>query len=102
MNTALAKPFGAALLLAGSLSACATINLPANYVYSSDAQIATDVMGRLREHPDVWPQMTISVTDGVVYLRGIVPTELAKANAESYLRDVKGVKRIVDNAGVSE
>jgi osmotically-inducible protein OsmY len=102
MNTVLAKHLGAALLLVGFLSACATNTLPANYAKSSDAQITTEVLSRIRQHADVWPQTAVYVSDGVVHLSGIEPTELAKADAEEYLQGLNGVKLVIDNTSVDE
>jgi osmotically-inducible protein OsmY len=96
-----------ALLAVLSLLICAA---PACAVYKKcgfagcpgDAQISAAVEARLHQHPAVEPPNVIRVQtlDGVVYLYGVVDTELERYIAESAARETPGVVRIVDSISI--
>jgi len=67
-----------------------------------DAQITAAVQARLREHPAVEPPNLIRVQtlDQVVYLYGVVDTELERYIAESAARETPGVARVVDSIDI--
>lgn len=68
-----------------------------------DVKIATDVRNVLLLN---YPQASSSVRSGIVTLTGVVDTEEKKADAEKLVREVDGVKNVVNDievrASVSE
>ena len=67
-----------------------------------DAQITAAVEARLHEHPAVEPPNLIRVQtlDRVVYLYGVVDTELERYIAESAARETPGVARVVNSISI--
>lgn len=79
-----------AVLLAGSLAACAT-NRPADRQVD-DAAITTRIKAKLTTDPQVNPfRIDVDTTDGVVTLRGRVRKEEVREEAEELARDTPGV-----------
>ena len=68
----------------------------------SDDEIYDKVRIRLAGDPDVkGNQLTVEVKDGVVRLRGKVPSERGKNKASKLARKVKGVKNVINELVVS-
>ena len=68
-----------------------------------DREISAKVRAVFAAHPALEPPNLIDVQtlDRVVYLSGIVDTDLERAMAESFARTVSGVDRVVDSIGLS-
>ncbi len=68
----------------------------------ADRAITKQVLARFAEHTDLGTQLTVRTMDGVVYLDGFASTSLVKSNAESLARSIDGVKKVIDNIGISK
>jgi len=66
---------GAALILAGALSGCATYG-------PADAKITANVQAQLDQHPELGP-ISVRTQNNVVYLNGMVSTGFQRNIAES-------------------
>ena len=68
-----------------------------------DAQITSQVRSLLGQHPALEPPNLLEVhtLDRVVYLSGVVDTDLERQMAESVAREAKGVKKVVNSIGLS-
>lgn len=99
------------LLLAGALAAGLMCTLPGCAPYEKcgfagcpgDAQITADVRALFDQHPELGPSALLSVKtlDGVVYLGGVVDTDLVRDEAQSIAAQAHGVKKVVNSLGVS-
>ncbi len=99
------KPFCAAVLalvLACALPGCAVFGKCGFGGCPGDAQITTDVRALFDQHPGIGSPGAVSVQtlDGVVYLNGIVDTDLMREEAESLARQAPHVKKVVNSIGV--
>ena len=94
-------PAVAVLVICG-VSACAVYRKCGFAGCPGDAQITAAVEARLHEHPAVEPPNLIRVQtlDQVVYLYGVVDTELERSIAESAARETPGVVRVVDSIDI--
>ena len=90
--------FALAAISAGILSGCADFR-PA----TADANITTDVQGRLDQMPNLGAPGSVRVQtlDHVVYLNGRVDVGLEKRTAESVALQAPGVARVVNSIAVS-
>ncbi len=68
-----------------------------------DQRISRDVLTLFSRHPVLEAPNLISVhtLNHVVYLNGLVDTDLERQLAESVAADASGVARVVDSIGVS-
>ena len=68
-----------------------------------DQRITRDVQALFRQHPALEPPNLIDVKtlDHVVYLNGLVDTDLERQLAESVAAGAKGVRRVVNSIGLS-
>jgi osmotically-inducible protein OsmY len=68
-----------------------------------DQRITRDVQALLSQHPALEPPNLIDVKtlDHVVYLNGLVDTDLERQLAESVAAGAKGVTRVVNSIGLS-
>lgn len=90
----------ALLFVASLVSGCGTIS-GTTESGSGDRMIAADVRDRLAGDPVTGSCVIgVSVTDGVVTLRGTVPDESVHLRAKGVVRGTDGVKGIVDNLNV--
>ena len=63
----------------------------------SDVDLTADVVSALSQQPEIdLDTIEIFTVDGVVYLRGSVPTETARKVAEDTARSVDGVLDVID------
>ena len=62
----------------------------------SDADIQKAITEKMSSMPDM-SGMTTSVTDGVVTISGECKDEECKANCEKLIKEVKGVKSVINN-----
>ena len=94
-----------ALTLAGSLGACAGVRGAGDCAHggcTADAQLAAAVEARIYRHPELRPPNLIYVRarGGVVYLSGLVSTELQREIAVAAARQVPGERRVLDDIGI--
>jgi osmotically-inducible protein OsmY len=99
------KPLYAAVLalsLAGALSACAVYEKCGFKGCPGDAQITAEVNALLALHPGVGSPGAVSVQtlDGVVYLYGVVDTDLMRQEAQEIALQAAHVKKVVNSLGV--
>ncbi len=68
-----------------------------------DAQITADVNALFVRHPELGPSagLDVQTRDGVVYLYGVVETDLVREEAESIALQAHGVKKVVNSLGVT-
>ncbi len=89
MPTKLLKPFGA-LALIGALCWMTSCQ-------PSDAKITQEITTKIGA---VAPGVSVSVQQGVATLTGEVTDEATRANLDSLVKSVKGVKSVQDNLSV--
>ena len=89
--------------LTGALPGCAAYTKCGFDGCPGDAQITAQVRSLLGQHPALEPPNLLDVhtLDRVVYLNGVVDTDLERQMAESVARQAKGVKRVVNSIGLS-
>jgi osmotically-inducible protein OsmY len=92
-----------ALILTGTLSACAAYRKCGFAGCPGDAKITADVRALFRQHPALEPPNLLNVQtfDHVVYLSGIVDTDLERQIAESVALEAMGAARVVNSIGLS-
>jgi osmotically-inducible protein OsmY len=68
-----------------------------------DQRITRDVQALFQQHPALEPPNLIAVhtLNHVVYLNGLVDTDLERQTAESVAAGAKGVRRVVNSIGLS-
>jgi osmotically-inducible protein OsmY len=98
---------GVCVFLAATLSAHAgdrASSACATGACASDAQITSQVRAALAQHPPVAGagRVYAHTVGGVVYLTGHVLTDAERNTAESAVRHVTCVGRVVDNVNVRE
>jgi osmotically-inducible protein OsmY len=91
-----------ALLLGAGLSGCATFGKCEPQNCAADAQITADVRAALSEHADLGAPAALRVQtiNRVVYLNGLVDTDLQRTSAESYALRVADVKDVVNSIAI--
>ena len=99
------NPFCAAafaLVLAGALPGCAVYEKCGWSGCPGDAEISADVRTLLNQHPGAAAPGAVSVQtlDGVVYLYGVVDTDLMREQAEQIALQAPHVKKVVNSLGV--
>jgi osmotically-inducible protein OsmY len=92
-----------AVLVTGTLSACAAYRKCGFTGCPGDANITANVQAQFRQHPALEPPnlLHVQTLDHVVYLTGQVDTELERSMAESLALNVAGVKRVVNSINFS-
>ena len=90
------KTISLAVLLGASLIGCA--------ISKRDEKITANVQAAIDRHPDLGPPGAIQVETrkGVVYLSGLVDSNLSVENAGSVVRRVNGVIDVVNNVSVDQ
>jgi osmotically-inducible protein OsmY len=99
------KPLYAAVLaltLAGALPACAVYKKCGFAGCPGDAQISAEVRALLDQHPGAAPPGAVHVQtlDGVVYLYGVVDTDLMRTETQQIAMQAPNVKKVVNSIGV--
>jgi osmotically-inducible protein OsmY len=91
------------LVLAGALPGCAAYRKCGFNGCPGDAEITAEVRALFHQHPILEPPNPIEVQtlDHVVYLNGLVDTDLQRQTAESLAREIKGVAKVVNSIGLS-
>ena len=92
-----------ALVLTGALSGCAVYGKCGFHGCPGDAQITAEVRALFNQHPVLEPPNLINVQtlNHVVYLYGLVDTDLESEIAESVARRAPGVAKVVNSIGIS-
>ena len=95
------KTFSAALVmtLAAALSGCAVFEKCSPENCATDAKITADVGDMLGQHAEFGPPGTIQVQtiNGVVYLNGLVNSDMERQNAETLVMRIPNVKDVVNS-----
>ena len=92
----------AALLVAAALPGCAV------YPHSSNPpgnqKVTVDIETRFHQHADLEPPnlLDVQTISRVVYLHGMVPTDLQRRDAESVAKEVQGVQKVVNLIAVAQ
>ncbi|MGO9803743.1 MAG: BON domain-containing protein [Steroidobacteraceae bacterium] len=90
--------------IAGSLSGCAAYRVwqKCGSGCPGDAQLAAQVRARIAQHTELLApnEVDVRVLDGVVYLSGLVATDLQRDTAEAVARSAPGSPRVVDLIGL--
>jgi osmotically-inducible protein OsmY len=98
------KPLYAAVLalsLAGALPACAVYKKCGFAGCPGDAQISADVYALFDKHQSLAPgAVSVQTLDGVVYLYGVVDTDLMRTEAQEIAMQAPHVKKVVNSIGV--
>jgi osmotically-inducible protein OsmY len=92
-----------ALVLTGALSGCAVYGKCGFAGCPGDAKITAEVRALFNQYPVLEPPNLINVQtlDHVVYLYGLVDTDLESEIAESVARQAPGVAKVVNSIGIS-
>jgi osmotically-inducible protein OsmY len=93
----------APILAVGGLAGCATYKKCGFSGCPGDAQITANVQALFDRNPPLGPpnQVSVQTLDHVVYLNGVVDTPFEQRLAESVAGEAAGVKRVVNNIGLS-
>lgn len=93
---------GIGLVLTAALPACAVYEKCGFNGCPGDSQITADVRALLDQHPGAAAPGAVSVQtlDGVVYLYGVVDTDLMRQEAEEIALQAPHVKKVVNSIGV--
>jgi osmotically-inducible protein OsmY len=93
-----------AVILGGALTGCATYGKCNSDACQNDASISADVQALFDKHAELQPPnlVTVSTINGIVYLDGMVATDLQRATAESVALKATGVAMVVNDIAVSE
>jgi osmotically-inducible protein OsmY len=91
-----------AVVLLGALPSCATFEKCGLQGCPGDAQITAAVTVLLDQHPGVGSPGAVSVQtlDGVVYLYGLVDTDLMREQAGEIALQAPHVQKVVNSIGV--
>jgi osmotically-inducible protein OsmY len=92
-----------ALLSAAALSACAAYEKCGFGGCPGDEQLAAAVRTVFQDHPELEPPNLIKVqsVDHVVYLYGLVDTDMQRQMAEAVAHQAPGVTRVVNSIGLA-
>lgn len=101
IRSATFSAFALALLLCGALGACSASHGCPPGGCEGDAKIKQQVEAMIYENKAIQPfSITVQAKEGVVYLYGIVDTQLQKNVLEEETAKIPGVKRVVNSIGV--
>ncbi len=99
------RPAALALVacLACALAGCAVYEKCGFAGCPGDAQITAEVHALFAQHPELGPPALLNVQtlNGVVYLNGMVNTDLVREEAESIALQAPGVKKVVNSLGLT-
>lgn len=92
-----------AFISVATLPGCGVLNKCGLKGCAGDAQITVAARDLLSQHPALQPPNLIDVQtlDHVVYLHGLVNTELERQMAETVVRQAKDVRSVVNVIGIS-
>ena len=88
-----------AMILAAVLSGCAAFGKCSPENCATDAKITADVGDMLGAHSEFGPPGTIQIQtiNGVVYLNGLVNSDMERQTAETLVLKVQNVKDVVNS-----
>src|ERR1700692_1549736 len=91
------------LVLTGALPGCAAYRKCGFGGCPGDAEITTEVRAQFDQHPVLEPPnlLQVQTLDHVVYLTGLVDTDLERQMAESVAGEVPGVTKVINSIGLS-
>ena len=91
------------LVLTAALPGCAAYGKCGLWGCPGDAEITAQVRALFEQHPALEPPnlLDIQTRDRVVYLSGVVDTDLERQMAESVAHEAKGVAKVVNSIGLS-
>lgn len=91
------------IVLMSVLSGCAAYRKCGLGGCAGDAQITANVRAMFKEHPALEPPnlLTVQTFNHVVYLYGLVDTDLEREMAESVALQAAGVTKVVNSIGLS-
>ena len=92
-----------AVVLTGTIPACATYRKCGFSGCLGDAKITADVRALLGRYPALGPPELVRVQtlDRVVYQTGLVSTDFERSTVESIVRAAPGVARVVSSISVA-
>ena len=92
-----------AVVLTGALPGCATFRKCGFAGCPGDAEITAQVRALFDQHPALEPpnQLEVQTLDHIVYLSGVVDTDLERQMAESVAHQAKGAAKVVNSIGLS-
>lgn len=92
-----------AVILSAVLDGCAAYMKCGFQGCPGDATLTAEVEKLFHQHPELAPPnlLTIHTLDHVVYLYGLVDTDLEREMAEMVALEAHGVKRVVNSIGIS-
>ena len=92
-----------ALVLAATLPGCAAYKKCGFAGCPGDAEITAQVRALFDQYPVLKPPnlLEVQTLDHVVYLNGVVDTDLERQMAESVAHEATGVTRVVNSIGLS-
>jgi len=98
--------WAAAVIATGALSGCMTYSAYRKCGFDGcpgDATITNEVRALFNQHPVLEPPNIIDVqtVNHVVYLNGLVDTDLERQLAESVAREAQGVTQVINSIGIS-
>ena len=87
------------MILAAAVSGCAAFQRCAPENCATDAKITTDVEDMFGQRAEFGPPGTIHVQtiNGVVYLNGLVNTDMERQSAEALVLKIPNVKDVVNS-----
>jgi osmotically-inducible protein OsmY len=87
------------ILLAAALSGCAVFQKCSPENCAADAKITSEVNDMLAQHTEFGAPGTIRVQtiNGVVYLNGLVNSDMERQSAESFVLQIPNVKDVVNS-----
>jgi osmotically-inducible protein OsmY len=88
------------IVMVGMLSGCATFEKCGFTGCAGDAAITADVKARFDKHPELGTAIDVQTLDHVVYLYGLVDTDLESEIAKSVALKAPGVTRVVSSIAV--
>jgi osmotically-inducible protein OsmY len=91
------------VILTGALSGCAAYRKCGFDGCPGDAKITAEVRALFNQHPALAPPnlLDVQTLDHVVYLYGVVDTDLEREMAESVALQATGVAKVVNSIGIS-
>jgi osmotically-inducible protein OsmY len=87
------------VIMLAALSGCASFGKCSPENCAADAKITADVNEMLGQHTEFGPPGTIRVQtiNGVVYLNGLVNSDMERQSAESFVLQIPNVKDVVNS-----
>jgi len=96
--------WASAVLSTGALFGCATYGTCGSDSCRSDATITSEVQDSFAKHAELEPPnlLTVHTSNGIVYLNGMVATDLQRREAEALALEAPRVAMAVNNIAVTE